>query len=333
MELFCTVPHNLPTMTTDAIQNIVDALLRCLAKAQHTAWRALLKLERFRNQERYEEYDFVLHKGRPKQGVSLLVRARNEGSKIGHSIRSVLSLVNEVIYIDNASDDHTRAVVEALQRQEEDGHKIRIFSYPFRLARFGPEHDRTPEHSVHSATYYSNWGIAQCSFQYVCKWDGDMVLTKEVRTQFGHFLTQIQEGPKTCWTFPGQTVYRDLKGNYYLAVGEVNREIMVFPYGYNPRFYKLPHWECLQSRPPLPIDNFKPVTFYELKYCDEEEFAHWSTTEWPSERKRREWANFQAVRQGAANEPQFLRLQEGFLDEQLVRCQPAGTARGKERGS
>jgi glycosyltransferase involved in cell wall biosynthesis len=305
------------TMTTKAVLNVLDRLRRRMTAAKRSAVRSFLRQERFHNREGIKEYDFVLSEGRTRKGVSLLVRAKNEGQKVAHCLRSVLSMADEVVFIDNLSEDRTRDVVESLKEREQEGHKIRILNYPFRLARFGPEHDRTPENSVHSAVYYSNWGLSHCSYQYVCKWDGDMVLTKEVRAQFRAFLTRVQEGPKKCWTFPGQTVYRDLRGDYYLAIGEVNQETMLFPYGYNPRFYKVAHWECLQSRPPLPVEGFEPITFFELKFADEDEFAHWSTTDWPSHRKQREWANFLAIRAGNIDRSRFERLSPHFLDEQV----------------
>jgi len=306
------------TISTSEPMQAFERFRRRLGAARRAAIKSLLRQERFHNREGCKEYDFVLTEGRARKGVSLLVRAKNEEQKIAHCLRSVLSLVDEVVFIDNLSKDRTRSVVESLKEREREGRKIRILQYPFQLARFGPEHDRTPENSIHSAVYYSNWSISHCSYQYVCKWDGDMVLIREARAQFEAFLAQVQEGPKKCWTFPGQTVYRDLKGDYYLAVGEVNQEIMLFPYGYNPRFYKVAHWECLQGRPPVPVDGFEPVTFLELKFAEEDEFAHWSTIDWPSHRKQREWANFHAVRAGNIDPSRFVRLSSSFLDDQIA---------------
>jgi glycosyltransferase involved in cell wall biosynthesis len=280
--------------------------------------RMLYNRERFTNQEGFKEFDFTLLGRHERSGVSALVRARNEEQKIQHCLRSILPLFDEIVFVDNCSEDRTLAIVRALKDREDPGDKIRLHSYPFRLARFGPEHDETPANSVHSAVYYSNWAIAQCAFRYVCKWDGDMVLRREAREPFRQLLQRIQTDPEKCWTFPGQTIYRDLQGDYYCSVGEVNQEIMLFPYGRNPRFYKAAHWECLQSRPPLPVAHFEPVTFYELKFADEDEFAHWSTTDWPSRRKRREWANFHAVRNGEVAGSQFEKRARSFLDDQIT---------------
>src|SRR5262249_6842874 len=147
------------------------------------------------------------------------------------------------IFVDNHSDDNTLAIVRDFKRRVDRDDKIKLYLFPFKQARFGPEHCNTPEDSVRSFTYYSNWSLARCSFNYVCKWDGDMVLRKERREDFCRFLKRIQTGRKTCWIVHGQTLYRDLANNHFLARGEINGEVRIFPNGFNPRFYKTDIYE------------------------------------------------------------------------------------------
>jgi glycosyltransferase involved in cell wall biosynthesis len=224
---------------------------------------------------------------------------------------------DEIILVDNASDDNTIAIVRDLMAREDPAGRIRLLSYPYRLARFGPEHASTPDDSLHSAVYYTNWTLSHCTRRYVCKWDGDMVLVREMRAAFQDFLRGIQFGRRTCWTLSGQTVYRDDRGDYYLARGEVNKEIEIFPYSLLCRFKKRPHLESLQRPVIFPKKDFTPVCFFELKFADEDEFSHWSDREWPSERKRREWANYQLVRGGQVSPERFQRLERTFLDDQV----------------
>lgn len=316
---------NQPHLTgIDSRDVISAALMRSLSERNlHKRWRRLCRLlagqEHFKNREGRRDFDFTLLKESKRQGVSALVRARNEEQKINHCLRSIIDVFDEVVFVDNGSEDGTLAIVKRIKEKEDRGDRLRICDYPFKLARFGSEHDRMPENSVHSAVYYSNWGIAQCSFAYVCKWDGDMVLRKEAKQPLMEHLGRLHDRAPQCWTLPGQTIYRDLKRDYYhLAKGEINKEIMLFPYGFNPRFYKDKHWECLKCRPRLPVSHFLPVTFYELKFVDENEFSHWSTNDWPSERKKREWANFHDVKAGNCPGDRFEKLPATFLDDQLT---------------
>lgn len=246
-----------------------------------------------------------------------MVRVRNEATKISHCLRSILPVFDEIVVVDNQSDDGTDAIIRELQETADPSGKIRLFSYPHRLARFGPEHDRTPEDSVHSAVYYTNWSIAQCSLRYVCKWDGDMVLMRNVRDRFRQFLDRIQTGRKKCWVLAGQTLYRGLDGHFYLAREEINREIEIFPYGEGCRFVKARHWERLRRPRFLGKDEFPPVCFFELKFADEEEFSHWSSRDWPSARKQREWDNYRRVRNGEVTDGRFEKLPATFLDEEI----------------
>jgi glycosyltransferase involved in cell wall biosynthesis len=246
-----------------------------------------------------------------------MVRARNEASKIEPCLRSILPFFDEVVVIDYGSTDRTSDVVRALARTHEHGARIRLASYPFRLARFGPEHGRTPADSVHSAVYFSNWSLGRCGHRYICKWDGDMVLARAARAEFSALLDATRRRRVGCWTLAGQTVYRGPSGAWYLAIGEINREVELFPNGWGYRFKKRQHWEGL-SRPSFPRKrDFAPIAFFELKDAAEDEFGHWSTTDWPSDRKRREWKNFHEVLAGDPDPKRFRRLADSFLEDEV----------------
>lgn len=277
----------------------------------------LKQREEFSNREGLAPYDFTLYRSRSRQGVSAMVRIRNEEAKISYCLRSILPIFDEIVVVDNGSDDDTASIVKRVRESEDPTGKMKVFSYPHGLSRFGSEHDRTPEDSVHSAVYYTNWAISQCSFRYVCKWDGDMVLSKKARPGFTQFLQHLRTRRTRCWVLAGQTVYRDLGGDFYLAVGEINREIEIFPYGYRSRFVKAAHWERLSRPLFLRKGEFRPVCFYELKFTDEDEFSHWSNRDWPSERKQREWQNYWLVRNGTLDEKRFERLPRTFLDDEV----------------
>ena len=49
---------------------------------------------------------------------------------------------------------------------------------------------------------------------------------------------------------------------------------------------------------------------------------HVCTTVWPSQRKRREWANFHAVRNGEVAGSRFEKRARSFLDDQVTEQSP-----------
>lgn len=270
----------------------------------------------FRNREGNDEFAFTLPRRGRTPGTSAFVRARNEGTKIEHCLRSILPVFSEIHVIDNGSRDDTGGIVRRLRRSGEAGAKIRLHSYPFSLGRFGPEHDETPADSLHSLVYFTNWALSRCTRRYACKWDADMVLAREQRDAFAGLLAGLGRGWPAAWSLAGQTVYRTPDGSLLAPRGEVNREVRIAPCGYPVRFHKREHWEQLIRPRWLRTHHFAPVCFHELKFLDEEEFDHWSTTAFPSPRKRREWASFQRLREGRRGGAVH-RLPATFLDDQV----------------
>ena len=146
------------------------------------------------------------------------------------------------------------------------------------------------------------------------------MLMKKERDPFFQFLRAIDMNCSQCWRLPGQTLYRDSKKNVYLSRREINKQIMIFPYGFHQQFVKAQHWERLRCRPRLPVYDYHTTCFWELKFTEEEEFAHWSTQEWPTERKRLEWDNFLAIQSGDIDSDRFQPLPPAFLDEEVADC-------------
>ena len=286
----------------------------------------------FRNREGNEEYAFSLPRRNRAPGTSAFVRAKDEATKIEHCLRSILPVFDEIHVIDNGSRDDTAEIVRRLQRSGDAGAKIRLHSYPFPVGRFGPEHDGTPADSLHSLVYFTNWALSRCTLRYACKWDADMVLAREQRGAFAGLLAGLGRGWPAAWSLAGQTVYRMPDGSFLARRGEVNREVRIAPCGYPVRFRKREHWEQLIRPRWLRTRHFAPVCFHELKFVDEEEFDHWSTTEFPSPRKRREWTTFQRLRDGGADVA-VRRLPSTFLDARIGSSRPRGSGGGRPGGS
>ena len=218
--------------------------------------RFIVREQVFTNRECLRNFNFRLTTNAKREGVSAMVRVRDEESKIYYALKSIYDIFDEIVLVDNASTDRTLNIARKFKAEEDQADKIKLYSYPFKLARCGDEHHDTPEDSIYSIAYYTNWALSQCSRRYICKWDGDMVLRKEVRESFKRFLGQIQTGRKCGWVIYGQTIYRDAQRQYYLANGEINGEIEIFPNRMSTRFRKVDVFELLSSNPPLREGRF-----------------------------------------------------------------------------
>jgi hypothetical protein len=291
--------------------------MRSLAKVTRTACRDLLNPERditFRNREGFSAYDFTLAAQRRVPGVSAILRARNESTKINTCLASVLGIFDEIVFIDNASTDDTLDRAVRFKNDHDARDIIRITRYPHVIARCGDEHWSTPEDSVHSLVYYYNWCLSQCRCAYVFKWDADMALKANATSQMRGLFNTLRDDDQALWVFRVQTAYRDTHGSWYQAQGEINAEPRLAPNRPSVRYHKARHWEMLRSERPLPRRRFEPVCVYELKDVAEDEFSHWSTTNFPTERKRREWHNFVLVKSGQIFAPLFEPLRDGFIE-------------------
>ncbi|MGH7769465.1 MAG: glycosyltransferase, partial [Candidatus Binatia bacterium] len=223
----------------------------------------------FKNREGLKEYNFSLSAQNKRPGTSALLRVKNEEDKIFYCLASILDVFDEIVLVDNGSEDQTPALVRDFKQQFDGGDKIKLYFYPFGISRYGPEHSDTPEDSVHSVVYYYNWALSFCSYGFVCKWDGDMVLNGAARSSFVRRLGEVQENAAACWWLYGRTIYRDPAGDLYLAADDPEGEVRLFPNGGNPRFHKSRLYEVLRSDPPLEIKKeYDEVVFYELKFTD-----------------------------------------------------------------
>ena len=305
------------TLPDAARLGLRNQLERVLEAKQDLYDRIFIRQQEFTNRECLANFNFRRTADHKRQGVSAMLRVKNEASKIYYALKSIYLVFDEIVLVDNGSTDGTLEIARQFKAREDKADRIKIYFYPFPIARCGGENYGTPEDSVSSLAYYYNWTLSKCSCRYVCKWDGDMVLRRKARKSFRRLLSQIQTGRNRGWVLYGQTVYRDQRGQYYLAKGEINGEIAIFPNRLSTRFRKIDLFELLSSDPPLQEAKLDGVTFYELKFTDEDEFSHWSVSDFPTERKQREFENFQLVKGNNVLNSRFEKLPATFLDDQI----------------
>jgi glycosyltransferase involved in cell wall biosynthesis len=271
---------------------------------------------RFHNLEGHAEYDFSLRSGGERTGVSAMLRIKNEAPKIRCCLMSLLGIFDEIVIVDNGSTDGTHEIVRAFKEEYDRTVTVARLDYPFSIARCGPEHAATREDSVHSLAYYYNWALSHCTRRYVCKWDADMVVKRQERHAFRAFLEQLDHLEPRAVAIPGQTVYKDAGGRCFLSTDGAVRERRLFPFSCDNYYVKVEHFEKIRFSPTLPITVYDGgVVFYELKFVDEDEFSHWSTTRFPTARKKREWDSVELLRTGQPIDGRLRPLPAGFLDD------------------
>jgi len=112
-------------------------------------------------------------------GISFMVRVRNEEKTLEQSIRSLMSLKipHEIIIILHLCDDKSEEIAERLKKENNN---IKIYKYNNKVSRAGYELLATDIHSVHSFVYYSNWCLNLTTYHWVFRWDADFISTPDL---------------------------------------------------------------------------------------------------------------------------------------------------------
>ncbi|CAB4699226.1 MAG: hypothetical protein F2667_04515 [Actinobacteria bacterium] len=234
-------------------------------------------------------------------GLTCVFRVRNEARNLPWVLPPMLRAVQHVVLVDNGSDDGTPEV--ALRVAEECGaaDRFTLTAYPFQVARAGTEHLATAPDSVHSLTHFYNWSFAHVRTAYSMKWDGDMVLTPEGVGVLADLSWQLQDSNAVV-AVPRHPLSIESESVAWLDLGFRFLEPWIYPMGPEFTFVKAFEWEVRE----FPETSERIVApeglCVELKWLDQDEFAHWSSTvDFDSSRaprKRREWEVYSALMEG-----------------------------------
>ena len=249
-------------------------------------WTTLSCFERYTNLEDNSNFEFERsHHGFIKEkGISAMLRVKNEEYNIKRVLLDCLKVFDEIIVIDNNSSDKTLSIVADVQLDTpKAAGKIKVYSYPFDVARCGLDNYLCSEDSVHSLAYFYNFCLSKCQFSHVFKWDGDMFLPTDMVTKFQDFKIKVLKSSSLFSTYKstvfgraiGLTVYKGHNGKFYLKSGDTQGEVRLFENRSDVRFVKDILWEKLFF-PFLTkdISSVQPV-FVELKDVSKNEFSHW----------------------------------------------------------
>jgi glycosyltransferase involved in cell wall biosynthesis len=123
--------------------------------------------------------DLSWYKKDKKDGISFLLRAKNEQKTIGLALDSLnkLEIPYEVNVVLNQCTDDTEKEV---QQRLNGGQNINIFQYPFQLGKTGLENQCTPVTSVHSTIWLLNWMLMKGNYTYTFRWDADFIMTAQL---------------------------------------------------------------------------------------------------------------------------------------------------------
>ncbi|MGE4443520.1 MAG: glycosyltransferase [Candidatus Altimarinota bacterium] len=147
------------------------------------------EFKHYKNIEGLEEYNInenSFNIENKKNGISIFARIKDADEFIKEVIESYIGYIDEIVIVDNNSKDNTKKI--CLELKEKYPNIIKFYNYDFEIYGIGHEKwAETPENSIHSFIYYSNWCMSKTNYKYVVKLDDDVLvmddnLIKEITT-------------------------------------------------------------------------------------------------------------------------------------------------------
>jgi hypothetical protein len=255
------------------------------------------------NVEQETEYNvrWAWSEGEPEPGLTGVVRVKDEARSLPWTLPPLLRAADRVVLVDNGSTDGTPVLARRIAERHGAADRLEIRSYPFAVARCGPEHLATPAASVHSLVHFYNWSFSHVRTGYALKWDGDMVLTEAAVAALRDLAWQL-EAAEAVIRIPRLPLYVADPRRAYLDLELRNCEAWGWPNRPGYSFVKAIDWELPLWGPGAATVTLPDWSCIELKHLDGDEFGHWSHTDFDASartrRKLREWSVFRALAAG-----------------------------------
>ena len=93
------------TLPDAARLGLRNQLERVLEAKKDLYDRILIKQQEFKNREGVANFNFRRTANHKRQGVSAMLRVKNEASKIYFALKSIYQVFDEIVLVDNASTD------------------------------------------------------------------------------------------------------------------------------------------------------------------------------------------------------------------------------------
>ena len=218
--------------------------------------------------------------------------------------------VQHVVLVDNGSDDGTAEVAQRVAEEHGAARPVHAGQLPVHRSPAPAPSTSTPRRTrSHSLTYFYNWSFSHVRTSYSMKWDGDMVLTAEGVELLRDLSWQLEDSNAVV-AIPRHPMSVESESVAWLDLGYRFLEPWVYPMGPEFTFVKAFEWE-VREFPPTSERIVAPEGMcVELKWLDQDEFAHWSDTTFDpvrTPRKAREMEVNRALHEGRGHEIEGLK--------------------------
>ena len=174
-----------------------------------------------------------------KNGVSGLMRVRNERDFIKPCIESCIDALDELVIVYNDCTDGSEEEIEKMRAIYHS--KIKVFKYPHRiygvnLTKEEYEYAKSlPEDSPHLLCSYYNYALSKIEFKYAIKIDADQIYFSKVLTEYCNICRSQKSNTSAFDRFIGRIAQIHLSAYRFLSL-KANMVLPIFP-SWIVRFY------------------------------------------------------------------------------------------------
>ena len=110
-------------------------------------------------------------------GYSFIIRAKNEELLVELCLESIVSIADEIIFVDNGSSDSTLSIAHKMAQKFDN---IFVYQYNINVPKAGIIHENAVNNgSLNTLATYYNWCLSKATRYNVIKWDCDFIAIKE----------------------------------------------------------------------------------------------------------------------------------------------------------
>jgi cellulose synthase/poly-beta-1,6-N-acetylglucosamine synthase-like glycosyltransferase len=199
-----------------------------------------------------------------ENGISLIIRAKNEEKNVAICIESVINYVDEIIFVDNNSTDKTFEIINTYASKYD---KIKVYQYNIKVNRVGIEHLQALKNNDKNTlgTFY-NWCLSKATKKIVFKWDADFIcIQHNFKKLVDEYKLQNMTQNIAIW-FTGYTLFINNE-KYYINTKSFYDEYRIFSYENNFKWYDANLCEYTEPYLKNCSNKYKFIEplFYEIK--------------------------------------------------------------------
>jgi glycosyltransferase involved in cell wall biosynthesis len=276
---------NVPQMKTDRLPKIngyvryqdhelalfSNEILRVYNKGTMDKKSIMEGIKNYGNRKYIISYLDTLYGGY-KEGISFIIRARNEEQNIRECLYSILDIADEIIFVDHLSTDNTLKIALELSKRYD---KIKVFKYTQEIPKPGVNYTENIKKIGNSISNYYNFCLSKATRNNIIKWDADFIAKRAELSAMIEIYNLRQRKDKFSLWFTGETIF--IKGNQAF----VNKNSFYDEYRAFSLFHGV-HWkdaircECIDPQyinSSIKLRYEKPC-FYEIKRVENDEFVY-----------------------------------------------------------